>query len=316
MNLRELTIGGLALLAACAPERTPESTWERTPLQNTYGDVRHVDCSTSPDTALNLESDTLEDKLQIFETPVEEPTKNPTHEICKDYSETHLWMNRMDNYRLANHVRQEPFEIIRRTSHIPHAYLELFKMHNRSHLATFSNESNLQQLAERIAKGIDFYRANEQPKLDYIFIDDGHGTLDPGTIDYLNGKKITETSITRKFQSYLADELEERGFTVSKLNFNRDVYDEFYTDNWDWQDARLDHYATTVRSLGNPENTIFLSSHVDGRPSDNYGPMIHYWKNENAEKLSESIAASIFPLWSQKFPEWSRHNITTQRVVD
>lgn len=130
------------------------------------------------------------------------------------------------------------------------------------------------------------YFINDFPLVNkVIYIDPGHGGVDPGAIY----KDMKESDINLNFSYKIGEKLEELGATVYYTRTGD--YDLSSTKNG----RKKSDLSNRVKLINDSKSDLYLSIHVNSEATGKwYGPQVFYTlKNDNNEKLAECVQKKL-----------------------
>jgi len=173
-------------------------------------------------------------------------------------------------------VLRGDFAVVRDTK-MPSVLAETFNIHCKKQIEFYSNDDNLRMLAAAYGQGILNYKREAKPGLKLAIIDDGHGAQDPGAIDTEFGTGKQEREFTIKLQGFLADYLEKHGLKAVKLNYKGKAD----------RKKRTRFYTGEANRLGDKDNSVYISIHVDYAPKNTSPRPPTIWvHNKGSQKFS------------------------------
>ena len=130
------------------------------------------------------------------------------------------------------------------------------------------------------------YFINDFPLVNkVIYIDPGHGGVDPGAIY----KDMKESDINLNFSYKIGEKLEELGATVYYTRTGD--YDLSSTKNG----RKKSDLSNRVKLINDSKSDLYLSIHVNSESTGKwYGPQVFYTlKNDNNEKLAKKLQKAL-----------------------
>lgn len=176
-------------------------------------------------------------------------------------------------------VNERSLGVLKYTN-MPAVLIEAFNIQN-DRQRNFYSDNHLQQLAEQYVEGVVHYRQSENPGLEKVIIDVGHGLKDPGAVHRASG--ATERDYSTKLHNYMAAALQREGFQVKQLNYAGRPSPI----------QRVRSYTREANAFGTSRDSVYIVVHIDSLNSRLEPVPRVFVHNDGRQVKSSALARSM-----------------------
>ncbi len=189
-------------------------------------------------------------------------------------------------------------------SEMPSVLTEAFNMRNEKQITFYSNDRNLNRLAEAYGKGIISYlQAN--PHVTKVITDNGHGEGDPGAPNRDKNPTLYEGHFTQKIWTHLSEFLRSE---QQRLGMKFEVFPLDYKGGGR-QRERLNWYVEQAnrinKTVNGKDDSIYVSIHINSARGDFEPPpevRVHgKGPQPKSTELGAHILAQAVPFYQNSF---------------